>query len=158
RLLIAGFGLLITMAFAASYMIVRAVGRELAVARLQSDFVAAVSHEFRTPLTTLRQFTDMLRDNERGTDDPARQRRLLSYEAQSRATERLTRWVESLLDFGRMEAQAYRYAFAEQDCSEIVDHAVEDFRQEAKSAGCDVTFRRNGSVPISVDREALSRA
>ena len=51
------------MALAAAYAMFRAVNRELAVARLQSDFVAAVSHEFRTPLTALRQFTDMLREN-----------------------------------------------------------------------------------------------
>ncbi|MEI4914062.1 histidine kinase dimerization/phospho-acceptor domain-containing protein, partial [Klebsiella pneumoniae] len=64
RLLIAGFIVLVVMALTASYLIFRAVSRELAVARLQSDFVAAVSHEFRTPLTTLRQFTDMLRENQ----------------------------------------------------------------------------------------------
>ena len=45
--------------------------RELAVARLQSDFVAAVSHEFRTPLTSLRQFTDMLREKPRSTTSGA---------------------------------------------------------------------------------------
>lgn len=42
------------------YFMARAIRREAKVSRLQSDFVAAVSHEFRTPLTTVRQLSEML--------------------------------------------------------------------------------------------------
>lgn len=127
RLLVAGFVLLVSMALVASHLIVRAVSRELAVGRLQSDFVAAVSHEFRTPLTALRQFTDMLREH------PAldEERRRIAHDAQSRTTDRLTRLVESLLDFGRMEAGARRYTFERRDCTELVQRVVEEFRREA---------------------------
>jgi signal transduction histidine kinase len=135
RLLIAGFVLLAAMALTASYLIVRAVRRELGVVRLQSDFVAAVSHEFRTPLTSLRQFTDMLRDNERFAPAEGKERRLLCYEAQSRATDRLTKLVESLLDFGRMEAGAHRYQFETRDCTELVERVVGGFREEVKASG-----------------------
>lgn len=158
RSLIAGFMLLAAMALTASYLIVRAVTRELAVARLQSDFVAAVSHEFRTPLTALRQFTDMLRENERLGRDEGKERRILCYEAQSRATDRLTKLVESLLDFGRMEAGARRYRFEQRDCAELVGRVVDDFREEIKPAGYEVKFHGNGSAPIDVDGEALARA
>ena len=74
------------------------------MARLQSDFVSAVSHEFRTPLTALRQFNELLAEG----DGPAPEKRQTFYGAQSRATDRLQRLVESLLDFGRMEAGAIR--------------------------------------------------
>ena len=152
--LIAGFVLLVSMALMASYLIIRAVSRELAVARLQSDFVAAVSHEFRTPLTALRQFTDMLREHPALDDD----RRRIAYDAQSRATERLTRLVESLLDFGRMEAGARRYRLEPRDGTELVGRVVEDFRSEASATGHEVEFRGNGSALIDADDEALSRA
>ena len=101
RLLIAGLVLLVGMALMASYLIFRAISRELAAARLQSDFVAAVSHEFRTPLTSLRQFTDMLREHRDLSDE---RRGLLR--GSVAATDRLTRLVEALLDFGRMEGGA----------------------------------------------------
>ena len=45
---------------AGGYFITRAIAREVTVARLQSDFVSAVSHEFRTPLTTIRHLSELL--------------------------------------------------------------------------------------------------
>ena len=141
RLLIAGFALLALLSGAASWLIVRAVTRESAVARLQSDFVAAVSHEFRTPLTTLRQFTDRLRDQP-NLDSEQRQ---TCYEAQARATDRLTRLVESVLDFGRMEAGARAYRFERHDCADIVERVVQDFRAQPQVPGgrssCSATGR-----------------
>src|SRR5205814_704283 len=62
NLLFAGFGLMVLVIAVASYFVFRAVSRELRVAPLQSDFVAAVSYEFRTPLTAMRHLTDMLEE------------------------------------------------------------------------------------------------
>ncbi len=153
--LVVGFVLLVGMALTAGSLIVRAVGRELAVARHQSDFVAAVSHEFRTPLTSLRQFTDMLREQP-ALDD---RRRRIAYDAQARATDRLTRLVESLLDFGRMEAGARRYRFEPHDGSDLVRRVVDDFRAAPGGpGGHDITFRSLESAQVALDEEAMARA
>ena len=154
QLLIAGFGLLVSMALTASYLIFCGVNRERALAHMQSDFVAAVSHEFRTPLTALRQFTDMLREKPSLDED----RRRVCYEALGGATDRLGRLVESLLDFGRMEAGVHTYRLEPHDCTELARHAVEEFREEAQAAGYDVQFHPNGATMIEGDPEALSRA
>ena len=79
--------------------------RELAVARLQSDFVASVSHEFRSPLTSMRQLSSMLVQGRLASEEQ-RQR---SYEFLAGESERLERLVEGLLDFGLMEAGETRY-------------------------------------------------
>jgi two-component system, OmpR family, phosphate regulon sensor histidine kinase PhoR len=113
-----------------------------------------VSHEFRTPLTTLRQFTEMLREQP-GLDLG---RRRLCYDAQTRATDRLAHLVESVLDFGRMEAGAHPYRFKPGDCAELVQRVVDDFRMQPHAAGYHVDFQRNGSIAIEADAEALSRA
>jgi signal transduction histidine kinase len=154
RLLIAGFLLLVTMALTAGVVTVRGVAKQLAVARLQSEFVATVSHEFRTPLTTLRQFTDRLRDRPQLTDTD----RAVCYNAQSRATDRLTRLVESLLDFGRIEAGARPYDLRPVDGSEVVEHAVTEFERGRVSSGQAIRFRRDAPAPIAADRDALSLA
>ena len=152
--LLAGFALLLAMAAIAGYSIIRAVNRELTAARMQSEFVATVSHEFRTPLTTLRQFTDMLRDQPSLSAD----RRMLAYDAQSRATERLTRLVESMLDFGRMEAGAHRYRLELRDCTALVRRIVDDYSNVARSSGHTVAFAGNGPASVDGDEEALSIA
>ncbi len=158
RLYLAGLGLLLSVAVAGSYFMGRAVTRELAVARLQSDFVAAVSHEFRTPLTSLRQVTEMLSDGRQA--DPSR----LSgyYQAQTRAADRLQRLVESLLDFGRMEAGAKPYRMQRLAVSEFVESVIKELQDEGAVGQCQLEFKThcdNGSAAlVYADPDALGRA
>jgi two-component system phosphate regulon sensor histidine kinase PhoR len=140
---------------AASYLIGRAVSRELAAAQLQSDFVSAVSHEFRTPLTSMRQFTEMLVEDE---NIPEGKRRAY-YQAQERATRRLSRLVESLLDFGRMEAGARPYRLERLDIGRMVRRVMEEFKLETDSNNlvmdCDIPDK---GTKVNADREALAQA
>jgi len=155
RLMMMGLGLLAILVIAASYFIGRAVSRELAAARLQSDFVSAVSHEFRTPLTSMRQFTELLVENE---NLPAEKRRAF-YGAQDRATRRLSRLVESLLDFGRMEAGARPYRFERLDAGRLVRATVSEFEQEKNSEKLVLECAVPDEGPIvNGDREALAQA
>jgi len=153
RLLLAGLGLLVILVAAGSYFIWRAMARELAAARLQSDFVAAVSHEFRTPLTSLRQFNALLAEAE----TPVNEQRSEFWAAQSRATDRLQRLVESLLDFGRMEAGARPYQFERVELGALVERVVRDFQQEAGAAGFAIQCAATQAL-VDADTEALTRA
>jgi signal transduction histidine kinase len=153
RLLTTGFLLLVSIAVGASALVLRTVRREMAVARLQSDFVAAVSHEFRTPLTTLRQFTEMLREQPHLDQE----RRALCYDAQARATDRLTRLVESVLDFGRMEAGAQPYRFELQDGAGLVRRVVDDFRGEPQASDWTIAYTGGEAAPLTCDSDALAR-
>jgi signal transduction histidine kinase len=155
KLMMMGLGMLTLLVIAASYLIGRAVSRELAAARLQSDFVSAVSHEFRTPLTSMRQFTEMLVEDEKLPVD----KRHAYYHAQERATRRLSRLVESLLDFGRMEAGARPYRFERLDVGRLVKSVVEEFRQETGSETLVIECKAPASGPVvNGDREALAQA
>lgn len=155
RLMMMGLAMLALLVVASSYLIGRAVSRELAAARLQSDFVSAVSHEFRTPLTSMRQFTEMLVEDE---SLPAEKRRAF-YAAQDRATRRLSRLVESLLDFGRMEAGARPFRLERLDAGRLVKATVEEFKQEANPGNLvmDCAVPDEGPA-VKADREALAQA
>jgi signal transduction histidine kinase len=155
RLLLAGLALTAFLVLVSSYLITRAVARELAVARLQSDFVSAVSHEFRSPLTSMCHLTEMLADG----DEPGAERRRQYYQVLAGETRRLHRLVEGLLNFGRMEAGAHEYRFETLDPAELVREVVAEFQAQVAANGRNVALQINGSgVRVKADREALSRA
>jgi signal transduction histidine kinase len=72
--------------------------RQLALAQQKTDFVSNVSHELKTPLTSIRMFAELMHD---GRADPEKQTqylRIITVEA-----ERLTRLINNVLDFARPE-------------------------------------------------------
>ncbi len=156
RLLFAGLAMMATLMMVGSYFIARSVSRELEVARLQSDFVSAVSHEFRTPLASLRQLSELLVDGR----VPDEQRRLEYYRGLNRESERLDRLVETLLDFGRMEAGAREYCFELLNAAELVRGVAEEFEREQEvDEGFELQTRLSEGLPfVRADREALGRA
>jgi two-component system phosphate regulon sensor histidine kinase PhoR len=155
RLLTAGLAVLVMLVVVGGYVVARTVSRELAIARLQADFVASVSHEFRTPLTSLRQFTDLLNE----PDDPPIDKRRRFYAAQARATDRLQRLVESLLDFRRMESGAHRYQRTRVSAAALLEEVIAQFRADAGARGFTLESTVDGSDPfIDADGEALSLA
>jgi signal transduction histidine kinase len=158
-LLIAGATLMLVAILASGYVVQRAISRELQVAQLQSDFVGAVSHEFRSPLTTLRSITELLAQN-RLTDESSRQQ---SYVYLERETTRLHRLVEDLLDFGRMESGRQQFRVAPHDAFQLVRRTLGEFAEQAAANGFRVESEfpsGNGysSARIQVDEEALRRA
>ena len=156
RLLFAGLAFLALLAIAVSYFSARAISREIEVAHLQSDFVAAVSHEFRTPLTTLRQFTDLLADG-RITSQEERDK---CYAALRRGTRRLNHLVENLLDFGRMEAGFHGFIPEPLPAKEWVERVVSEFQQEVQERGyrVELDWHTSGGVRLKADEAALERA
>jgi signal transduction histidine kinase len=139
----------------ATYGLYRVTTREIALAGQQADFVASVSHEFRTPLTSMRHLTEILVSG--GITNEERRRHY--YALLSRETERLHRLVDGLLTFGRMDVGAYGWNMEPADAADIVATMVEDFRREPVAAGREVTCSIAGDLPsIRADREALSRA
>ena len=133
----------------------RAVSNELVVARLQSDFVSAVSHEFRTPLTSVRQIAEVLQDDRVATED----RRRSYYDALVRHTDRLQRLVEALLDFGRMEAGAARYRREPIAVDQLARAVVSHYMDEAASRQEQVSIHVDCASAVAlVDRDAMSNA
>ena len=154
RVVLAGLVALGVFVLAGSAFIVRAVNRELEVSRLQADFVAAVSHEFRTPLTSIRQVSELLLEGR-----VPEGRREDYYRMQHRDSERLQRLVESLLDFRRMESGAREYLMEPADVTTVVREVAGEFSAEAAAAGYSVeTDLRSEGALVSGDREALARA
>jgi signal transduction histidine kinase len=144
-----------TLMFAAALGVYRAAVRESNLARQQADFVSAVSHEFRTPLTSMRHLTELLTSRSVTSDD----RKAHYYQLLANETERLHRMVESLLSFGRIEAGAYAWQLEPLAAADLVRAILDEFRQEPSARHRTILFDAMADVPpINADREALSRA
>ena len=151
-LLIAAMTTLLVMIVTGGWFIGHTVARELAVARLQSDFVSAVSHEFRTPLTTLCQLSELLkRGRVAGEQDKQAYYDLLYGESH-----RLWRLVEGLLNFGRLEAGRMRFRLESVDTGELVRQSAAEFAQAQQSTGHHFDVETAATAPlVQADREAL---
>ena len=108
RFLLLGMGVMVLFLIAGTYFIARAVRREMEVSRMQSDFVSAVSHEFRSPLTSIRQLSEIL---ELGRV-PSDERRQVYYTTLVRETQRLQRLRQQELVRQRQEEEAHSSAAA----------------------------------------------
>ncbi len=137
---------------AATLMVVQ---REARVARLQTDFVNKVSHDLRTPLTSIRMFVETLQLGR--LQDPERQREAL--EIISEETGRLSGLINRLLDWARMESGRRTYQFTPQRVAPIVDAALQAFEPQRLSHPAEVRrVIEPGLPPVMADREALSGA
>ena len=155
QLLLAGLSVLGVLLVVSSAFIVRAMNRELAVAKLQSEFVASVSHEFRSPLTSIRQLSSMLVQG-RLPSDEQRQR---SYEFLAGEAGRLERLIEGLLDFGLMEAGGVHYRLERTDARDIVRDTVAAFQRTVAAKGPTVELCLPAAdCTVLADRDALGRA
>ncbi len=126
--------------------------REANLSELQADFVSKVSHELRTPLTSIRLFAETMT---RARGDQATQDKCL--EALGLETERLTRRIERLLDWGRMEAGRKMYDPRDEKVETVLDEAVQAFaplRQQNPALEFSSEVEP-GLPPVNVDRSAI---
>ena len=98
----------------------RVMRREMALARLKNDLVATVSHELKTPLSSMRLLVDTLLDAEKFNEQTAREYLQLI----ARENERLSRLVENFLTFSRIERNKHVFAFKPVRVREIIDAAL----------------------------------
>jgi two-component system phosphate regulon sensor histidine kinase PhoR len=130
------------------------IRREANLSELQADFVSKVSHELRTPLTSIRLFSETL---ERSKDDPTTQEecvRMLVSE-----TERLSRHIERLLDWGRMEAGRKLFDIQRTRVSDIVESVTDTFSPLRTDAALVFDAQVDDGLPdVLADRGAITDA
>jgi signal transduction histidine kinase len=155
RYLLSGVGVMVVFLILGTYFIARAIRREAEVSRMQSDFVSSVSHEFRSPITTMRQLSEILALGR----IPSEERRQLYYETLVRETTRLQRVVEALLNFGQMESGTRSYRFEQLDVASVIRRAVSDFQQELTGSARPIELHQpEDACTVDADREAIAVA
>jgi signal transduction histidine kinase len=133
----------------------RNVARELALAKLKSDFVSNVSHELRTPLSLIRLYAETL---ELGRlSSPGKHQEY--YEIIRKESERLSSLINNILDFSRIEAGKKEYSFRETDMADLVRSTLDSYRFEIEQNGFQFEQKIDNNLPqLRVDREAIARS
>jgi two-component system sensor histidine kinase GlrK len=109
---------------------------------LKQAFLATVSHELRSPLTSMREAAHLLRDRV-GGDLNERQSRMVEIMAHS--CERLLRLVNQVLDLSRLRAGVLTLDRQPVDLDRVVTRALDEMRPQAEEAGLGLSFERRGS-------------
>lgn len=130
----------------------QAFRRQLRLTHLKTDLIAAVSHELKTPLASMRLLVDSLLDDEQF--DPKKTRDYLQLIAGENL--RLTRLIENFLTFSRIERDRQRFSFSETKPSAVIESAVQVMRERLHTQACHLEVDVSPDLPvIQADEDAL---
>src|SRR5262249_5085575 len=130
------------------------VRRKMQLAQQKTDFVSNVSHELKTPLTSIRMFADMLAEGR--VDERERQNNYLRIISAESA--RLTRLINNVLDFARMERGAPSGDRRPCDLVDVVREVVDTCRPHLESVGVNLAIQIvTEEMPLIADRDALAQ-
>jgi signal transduction histidine kinase len=124
-------------------------------AQQQASFVANVSHEFKTPLTSIRLYSELLEQDR--VAQPERRREYLG--TIGRETARLTRLVNNVLDFGKLEQGKKRFETESFDLVHEVRQLVQTHAPRVESAGLALAVQvpNDAGVVVQADRDAVQQ-
>lgn len=136
-------------------IVLRDVTRERELNRMKSDFASSVSHELKTPLSSMRAFLEMLIDGDIEGEDERREHLQMVLDE----SERLTRLIQNLLNLSRLESGVTRMDRDPVPMSELIEHLRQLAAPLAKARAQDISFDVSDFLPsVTGDRNLLEQA
>lgn len=145
------FGVVFGATVAALVGLGKALTAQIRLSRKKDDFLSAVSHELRTPLTTIRMYTEMLEKDWVRSES----KRNEYYGIMRQESERLTRLIENVLDFSRIQRGRKQFVFAAGDFNRIVGDVIEMMTPCAQRAGFAIQRDLQYVEPFCFDSDAV---
>jgi signal transduction histidine kinase len=147
--------LVLTITFFGAYLVWRDVRRELRLADSRSQFVSSVSHELKTPLTSIRMFAETLQTK----DAPDAQMRTDYLGTIVGESERLTRLLNNVLDLSKIEQDRMIYRRHHTSLAEVTRRAARAMEYPLEQEGFTLNVDCQDRLPpVSVDPDALEQA
>jgi signal transduction histidine kinase len=127
---------------------------QMRLARQQQDFVSAVSHELKTPLTSIRMYGEMLKA---GWADEDKKR--VYYDYIHSESERLSRLIENVLQLARLTRNSQRFDFKAVTVAELVDMVSSKVGSQVERAGFKLELRNDvpEDTALTVDLDAFAQ-
>jgi signal transduction histidine kinase len=126
---------------------------QLRLARKKDDFISAVSHELRTPLTSIRMYSEMLEKNWVSSKEKVAE----YYKNMRQESERLSRLIENVLDFSRIQRGRKKYAFNLGNLNKCIADVVEMMRPYAAQHGFTIQTQLAELGQTAFDADAVTQ-
>ena len=148
--------LVLAIVFVGGFMVLYRLGlSQIDLARQQQDFVSAVSHELKTPLTSIRMYGEMLKEG--WADDEKRQS---YYEFIHDESERLSRLISNVLELARITRNEPQFDMQPTTVGELMSTIESKIASQVERAGFELHFVREDRADqavISVDRDCFAQ-
>jgi signal transduction histidine kinase len=136
-------------------MTVRLVGQEVALRQMQAKFIAAVSHELKSPITGIRLLMERISEGRLDTPGAARE----YYTAVGRETDRLETLVNRLLEAQKIQSEGRNYDFELSSLGDLAGQAIQRLRPQAEAKGIQLAAQADLGLPdLPLDKAAIGDA
>jgi len=147
--------LLIAIITASAIVIFRMMKREMTLAQRKSDFVSSISHELKTPLTSINMFVEMLLlklyKNEADEEE--------YLNVIQKECNRLIRLVDRVLDFAKIENKKMEFHYKQESINEVILYTVGIFQPQLAENDCKITTNLAENLPqLQIDKDVISEA
>jgi signal transduction histidine kinase len=132
-------------------LVIRAVRLESRVASQKTTFVANVSHELKTPLTSIKLFSELLLSGKQA-DEERRKEYLRTMVSEA---DRLSRLVDDVLTFSKRGKNGGKYPMRPVDLAEIAKDTLSRMEPHLAKNGFSVGMDAEGPLSVMGDREAI---
>jgi signal transduction histidine kinase len=155
RRLVTAFGALLALALTAGLaLLYRTTASEMRLSQKRQDFVSAVTHELKTPLTSIRMSAEMLREG--WVKDDAKRREY--YGVIASEGERLGNLIDNVLQLARLEKRTARFNLTTESPNAFFENAAKELGAFVTSHGCAWSQNAEPALsPIRFDPDAVKQ-
>jgi two-component system phosphate regulon sensor histidine kinase PhoR len=130
-----------------------ATWKEARANELKSDFISNVSHELKTPLSLIRMFGELLAMGKLKSPEKGQE----YADIITREAERLSRLIDNVLDFARMERGPVAYDFQPGRLDEVVERSLDVYRHRLEREGFKLVTKIDAGLPETlIDENAMT--
>jgi len=125
---------------------------ELRLNKLKSEFISNVSHELKSPLTSIHMMTEMLHHNRVENEE----RKAEYYSAMLEDSEHLSHLIDNILDFSRIDEDRKKYEFIDLDPDKLIREFIKSIQEMIRESGFEISYSCPNKVSvIRADRNAI---
>jgi two-component system phosphate regulon sensor histidine kinase PhoR len=148
-------GLLTIVLILGVWIVYRNIKKEVELAQIKSEFVSNVSHELRTPLSLISMFSETLEMDRVKTEEKKKE----YYSIISQEANRLSKIVNSILNFSKMEAGKRQFNFVDSYLNDVAENVYRSYKFHLEQKGFKFELLKDETIPIiKIDEEAISEA